>query len=69
MKHNRIDKSDSLADLKEFMDFSVDIHHWNEKRETAKKFFTFEAIAQLDASGFVKEGIKPANWEELNAVI
>jgi hypothetical protein len=61
--------SDDFEELKEFMDYSVDIEHWNSKRETAKKYFTMRVIGLLDASGFIKIGIRPLTQEDINAII
>lgn len=61
--------SDNFQELKEFMDYSVSIDHWNEKREIAKKYFTPRVISLLDASGFIKEGIKLPTQEDINSII
>jgi len=67
IKPNKL--SSDLEELKAFMDFSVDINHWNEKRDIAKKYFTKECISLLDASKFINEAIKPITSEELNKIL
>ena len=62
-------KSDNFDELREFMDFSVSVEHWNEKREISKKYFTMRVINLLDASGFIKEAIKIPTQKDINAII
>ena len=49
--------SDSLNDLKAFMNTVrfQSVLDWNQRREEAKAFFTFQVIDELDGSGYIKK--------------
>ena len=61
--------SNDMNELKEFMDCCIDVHHWNEKRETAKKYFTHELISRLDGSGFINKAIRPEEVGVLDDIL
>jgi len=62
-------KSNDLEELKRFMNYSVSVEHWNEKREIAKKYFTPITISHLDASGFITRAIREVTAEDVNAIL
>lgn len=49
------DKNETFEDLKKHMSIAVNVQHWNDLREEAKKKFSIELINQLDSSAYISE--------------
>ena len=50
--------SDNLLDLFKVMDQAINVGHWNDLREEAKKDFMHETICRLDGSGYIHKVLK-----------
>lgn len=48
-------KDEAFEELKRKMSESVNVTHWNQLREEAKKTYPMETINKLDASAYISE--------------